>query len=309
MPWIAWAVVRTFGLDGVHPLTGAMAFTPYVAATAPLPLIAALALRSPIVSAVALGAALLLGAAILPRALEGPQPAAAAGGRTLVVMSSNMLVGSADAAAIVRLARSHRVDVLSLQELTPEAVKRLDGAGIHGLLPGRVLDPRAGASGSGLMARRALRQIGGDDSAHHAQPEAALALGGGGQLRVKVVHPIPPLSGASASTWRRELRGLPGPATGGVGGVARLLVGDFNATLDHGEFRRLLARGFHDAADVTGDGLRSTWPVGSARPPITIDHVLVPATVRVRRLSVHEIPGSDHRAVIAELVLPARGAT
>jgi len=27
----------------------------------------------------------------------------------------------------------------------------------------------AGASGSGLMARRALRQIGGDDSAHHAQ--------------------------------------------------------------------------------------------------------------------------------------------
>ena len=55
MPWIAWAVVRTFGLDGVHPLTGAMAFTPFVAATAPLPLIAALALRSPIVSAVALG--------------------------------------------------------------------------------------------------------------------------------------------------------------------------------------------------------------------------------------------------------------
>ena len=305
-PWIAWAVVRTLGLDAGHPLVGAMTVTPYVVASAPLPILAALALRTWIVGAMALVSALLLAASVLPRALDGPQLAQGAQGRALVVMSSNMQIGDADADAIARLVREHRVDVLSLQELTPEAVARLDAAGIRRLLPARVLQARAIASGSGLMARRGLRRIGGDDPARHAQPEAAFALARGGALRIKVVHPVPPISGPGTAAWRRELRGLPGPSTGRV---PRLLVGDFNATLDHRELRRLLKRGFYDAADATGDGLSTTWPVGGSLPMITIDHVLVPRAVRVRRVRVYEVPGSDHRAIIAELVLTPAGAT
>ena len=289
-PWIAWAVVRTLGLDIDHPLVGAMAFTPYVAASAPLPILAALALA----------------ASVLPRAIDGPQLAEGPQGRALVVMSSNMHIGDADADAIARLVRAHRVDVLSLQELTPEAVARLDGAGIDRMLPARVLAARAGPSGSGLMARRGLARIGGDDPARHAQPEAAFALAGGGALRIKAVHPVPPISGPGTAAWRRELRGLPGPS---AGRVPRLLVGDFNATLDHREIRRLLTRGFYDAADATGDGLSATWPVGRSLPMITIDHVLVPRAVRVRRVRVYDVPGSDHRAIIAELVMAPAGAT
>jgi endonuclease/exonuclease/phosphatase (EEP) superfamily protein YafD len=43
-------------------------------------------------------------------------------------------------------------------------------------------------------------------------------------------------------------------------------------------------------------------------PPITIDHVLVPDAIRVRRITASAVAGSDHRALIAELVLPATSA-
>jgi endonuclease/exonuclease/phosphatase family metal-dependent hydrolase len=44
--------------------------------------------------------------------------------------------------------------------------------------------------------------------------------------------------------------------------------------------------------------------VGALPSLITIDHVLIGGGVLVRRLSVHKVARSDHRAVVAELVLP-----
>ena len=63
--------------------------------------------------------------------------------------------------------------------------------------------------------------------------------------------------------WRGQLRDLPGPADGGV---PHLLIGDFNATLDNRALRDMLARGYVDAADATGTGLRPTFPVGAPDP-------------------------------------------
>jgi endonuclease/exonuclease/phosphatase family metal-dependent hydrolase len=113
------------------------------------------------------------------------------------------------------------------------------------------------------------------------------------------------MSSASEPAWRAALRALPRPGADGL----RILAGDFNGTLDHREMRRLLDAGYHDAADATGQGLRPTWPTrhGLPAPPLTIDHVLVDPRVRVRSVRVRDIPGSDHRAVVAELVLPRRG--
>jgi endonuclease/exonuclease/phosphatase family metal-dependent hydrolase len=98
------------------------------------------------------------------------------------------------------------------------------------------------------------------------------------------------------------LRELPSAGTGGTLGV---LLGDFNATLDHRELRRVLDRGYVDAADATGEGFRTTWPAGRRFPPeIAIDHVLADRRIAARSLSVHLVPRSDHRAVIAVLELP-----
>ena len=61
---------------------------------------------------------------------------------------------------------------------------------------------------------------------------------------------------------------------------------------------------------VALSGSPSRTPASSAGrripPAVTIDHVLADARIGVRAVSVHTIPGTDHRAVFAELVLPRR---
>ena len=67
----------------------------------------------------------------------------------------------------------------------------------------------------------------------------------------------------------------------------------------------LLDRGYKDAAAQVGAGLIPTWPANKRIPPIiTIDHVLVDHRVGVKAVSVHDVPGTDHRAVFAELTVP-----
>jgi endonuclease/exonuclease/phosphatase (EEP) superfamily protein YafD len=157
-PWTLWAVIRLFGLERGHPLTAAMAFTPFVAATAWVPIGLAILLRRRAIIIVAGLAMLILVLAVAPRALHRPEAPLVAG-RTLSVMTVNLRYGSGDAATVMALARAHRVDILSLQELTTGAVRRLDAAGAHDRFPYRVLDPHPGAQGSGLMSRYALHPL------------------------------------------------------------------------------------------------------------------------------------------------------
>ena len=90
----------------------------------------------------------------------------------------------------------------------------------------------------------------------------------------------------------------------------RLLLGDFNATLDHDRLRDLTERGYREAADVVGAGLTPTWssarvPLLPIGVPITIDHLLVDERIGVGDIGVHDLPGSDHDAVIGRLFVPA----
>jgi endonuclease/exonuclease/phosphatase (EEP) superfamily protein YafD len=114
--------------------------------------------------------------------------------------------------------------------------------------------------------------------------------------------PFPPWARRAVSRWRDELAVLPPPGDPPV-----LLAGDYNATLDHAEFRRLLRLGHADAASQAGHGLTPTWgPEPTGRPPLlAFDHVLVDPTWAVLATSAHPLLGSDHRALFAELRLPA----
>ena len=71
--------------------------------------------------------------------------------------------------------------------------------------------------------------------------------------------------------------------------------------------RALIRSGYTDAADAAGQGWAGTWGPydGDPIPPVTIDHVLVDERIRVDAASVHDQPGSDHRAVLAAITLPA----
>jgi endonuclease/exonuclease/phosphatase family metal-dependent hydrolase len=299
-----WAGARLAGADRLRPLEpGAvpvLSFTPHAAAGAWL---AAVLLRGKGPSAAAAIAAAALTAVVAPRALPRRQPAAA--GLPLRVLTANLLVGRAAEARVVSLARSTAADVLFLQELTDDAVTRLKRAGLGELLPYEMTDVEGDSPrGCGIYARYPLSEGLAVAPPSLAQPTAELGLPSGRSVHLVCVHvrpPSPAWSRHAAADWRRELSLLPPPGDSPV-----ILAGDFNATVDHAQFRRLLRRGYADAASQAGRGLMATWgPEPGGRPALlAIDHVLVDPRCAVRAASAHRLPGSDHRAVYAELRLP-----
>ncbi|HWT95665.1 MAG TPA: endonuclease/exonuclease/phosphatase family protein, partial [Solirubrobacteraceae bacterium] len=240
--------------------------------------------------------------AVLPRAVSGQPADPEMAGATLTVMSSNLYVGRGSPEAVLRLAREQDVDVLALEELTPDAIAAFDAAGAERLFPERVVEARPNGAGSAVLARRGIVERTTPDPAYAAQPSALIRLPFARAVEVTVVHPYPPITPRRAAGWKRKLRAL--PSADRPDGPLRVLAGDFNATLDHDALRDLIARGYVDAADATGKGLKPTWPVGRPRPGITIDHVLADRRIAVRDFSVHEIPRSDHRAIVAVLRVP-----
>jgi endonuclease/exonuclease/phosphatase family metal-dependent hydrolase len=136
-----------------------------------------------------------------------------------------------------------------------------------------------------------------------AQSYGTVAVPGGPPVLIESAHPRAPATLQRLDVWRADLDAQP-PAT--TDGPLRILLGDFNATLDHAAMRRVLSNGYTDAADALGKGLIATWGPydGSPIPPVTIDHVLVDQRIKVDDLAVHDQRFSDHRAIVATVTLP-----
>ena len=301
VPLAAWAILRGFGLERGFPLDALIAYTPYVAVSALLVAGVALGLRNWAAATVAALALAWLAAGIAPRAI-GSDEQARPGDLQLDVLSTNIHHGTADPAAVVGLVDRHGVDVLAIEELTPSFARELRAAGISSRLPHAVLSIHRGASGGGLYSRFPLRRRPGPPTVDFRMPRALVTLPGGRSVRFVAVHPYPP-NPHSTDSWSAGLHTLPEPEPGSPPWI---LPGDFNATLDHAELRRILDLGYRDAGDVTGQGLTPTWPeMGRTLPPITIDHILAQRGIRILSYSVDDIPGSDHRAVYARLAIPA----
>ena len=292
-----WAAARLAGADRLRfaepwavPL---LSFTPQVTAGA---WAGALLLRGagPAAAAAVAGAALT--AAVGPRAVPYRQPPVA--GPVLRVLTANLLAGRAVAEAVAELACRTCADVLFVQELTADAAAGLQRAGLGDLLPHRVTQPVPHGSEGSIYARYPL---GGRPSAAPspaARCTARLELPSGQSVELACIHaapPKPPWSPGATARWRCQLAALPAPGDGPC-----ILAGDFNATLDHAQFRRLLRSGYVDAASQAGHGLSPTWGPRPGRRPtlLAIDHVLIDRRCAVlatdrkstRLNSSHEVP-------------------
>jgi endonuclease/exonuclease/phosphatase (EEP) superfamily protein YafD len=300
-----WTAARLAGADRLRcteawavPL---LSFTPQVAAGA---WASALVLRGKGQAAASALAGIALTTAVAPRTIPSRQPPT--GGPVLRVLTANLLRGRAAAEVVTELANRKQADVLFVQELTTQASARLHRAGLSDLLPHQVTQPTPhGTPASGIYARFPLS--GGPPAAPDsaAKCTARLDLPSGQIAHLACVHvaaPRPARSSGPTATWRGQLSALPGP-----GDNPLILAGDFNATLDHAQFRRLLRRGYVDAASEAGNGLVFTWgPQPSRRPTLlAIDHVLIDRRCATLATSAHWLTGSDHRALYAEIRLPA----
>jgi endonuclease/exonuclease/phosphatase family metal-dependent hydrolase len=299
-----WAAARLAGADRLRFAEAwsvpALSFTPQVAAAA---WAGALLLRGAGPAAVTAVAGAALTGAVGLRAVPGRQPAAT--GPVLRVVTANLLVGRAEAEAVVELVGRTQADVLFVQELTEKAEARLEQAGLGELLPHGVTQPVRYRTRDSIYSRYPLLAGPPAGPASAARVCARLDLPSGQAVQLTCVHAGPPRypwAPAATARWRRELAALPGPGDGPC-----IVAGDFNATLDHAEFRGLLRRGYADAASQAGHGLSLTWGPRPGRRPalLAIDHVLVDRRCTVLTTSVHRLAGSDHRGLYAELRLPA----
>ncbi|GAB3421314.1 endonuclease/exonuclease/phosphatase family protein [Flindersiella endophytica] len=294
---VAGTAVRAFGLSG-GLLAAVVGLTPFIGLAYLLPILLGALGRSRLLAA--LGVAGLLVHLVWAAPLFVPDQAK--GDRALTVLSANLEYGGGDPATIVRLVREHDVDVVSLQELTDEAMPGIRAAGLDRLLPYRYAVPGPPTpAGSGIWSRYPLSGGVKLEPTRFHNLRATVDIG---QQRLTVVaaHPFPPVGPDGHRLWTRDFGTLQA-ALADVDGPA-IVAGDFNATPDHRPLRKLYDLGYVDAADSAGSGVVATWPAGSRIPPVlALDHVLVKGEIGVEHFERVRVPGTDHYAVLAELRL------
>ncbi len=231
----------------------------------------------------------------------GTPAAEAAGTHRLHVMTTNLRIGQASTARVVEVALAGQVDVLVLEEVTPQALSGLEAAGLGQAFRHRVGRPADGPAGTMVFTRYRVS---------HVQRLRTEFAGYGldlatpaGRVHLIAVHPRPPVGDVSG--WRMD--------HGVVRHAARatsertLVVGDLNATMDHVPMRALVGGGFEDAATQADSRWQPTWPaagvvsrLGVTVPSVVpIDHVLVSSGLRALRTDTVTVEGTDHRALLA----------
>ncbi len=289
----AWVAAALFGFES-GPMFWLLALTPWSVVLIGVALSIAVVARTP--GAVLSAFAALVGLAWVMLPLLISTPTFTGSDTVLTVVNLNMRYGHADADAVVALVRDREVDVLALEELTPDAVEALGAAGLLAVMPYALVEPREGFTGAGLYSRRPFVETQVLDGMTSVAVAATIESQGG-ELTVVAAHPMAP-GLLDHSAWSSDFDILAEFANENRGPL--LIAGDFNATLEHSGVQELERHGLVDAADQARAPFVPTFPVVGPLPPlVVIDHVMVRYTVLVAR-EVHAVtvPGTDHRALV-----------
>src|SRR4051794_8704132 len=292
------------GLDRRLPFVDSVSLRPQATAAA---LVAAAALapsRRTRPMAVVVGAVALAGvAAVAGRARRSPPGRGPAGDTVdLTLLSANVLKGQADTGELATLIERVRPDVVVLPEAGHDFRDKLmplvEAMGYRSCVSAPVGTYEVHAVT--VLVHEGLGDV-------QVRPARAMRLAHvevtGGRLGARTfygIHATAPMQRRMIPVWHKDLRVL---ARWTAAEPTPIVAGDFNATFDHSAFREAVGR-TRSAADGTGRGLVGTYPTWLPRWfGIQIDHVLVPADAITRRLDVHDLAGTDHRAVSTEVTL------
>jgi endonuclease/exonuclease/phosphatase (EEP) superfamily protein YafD len=232
------------------------------------------------------------GAAIAP--FYAKPAVAASDGRVLRATAVNVAAQNRDRAAVIRVLRAAKPDVVLVTELTPFWAAALGDLSRD--LPFQRLAPRAGAYGIGLLSRVPFIVV--EDIPAGASFMAVRFVEP--PVTVLGAHAFPPFTPHMLRLRDQEfariaafVRGQPGPL---------VLLGDLNSSSWSPAFRDLLRdAGLRDTR--LGRGLQPTWPAWLPITQIAIDHALVSPEVRVHARWVGERLGSDHLPVVLDFSL------
>ena len=286
-----------------HRVLVTVVMSPFLMPAAPLALVVSLWGRRWALAGMAGCLSAVPVATQLPRYLSAdPDPNAV----PVRMMTINMRFGNADPRHLARVADGN-ADIVTVQELTPDAVRRLAAVGMADTFPYQSLDVGERAPGVGVYSRYPIT-----DSTRIGRYGPAMV-----NIRIRVegirqdtsvasVHFAAPWPQPIAG-WRRHMATFSttlAELTAQSGASPILVGGDFNSTIDMRSFRKLLTNGYRDAAEQAGAGRTFTYPSNRRFPPIIgIDHVLTRNCTAVSMRTV-EIAGTDHRALLTTVMVP-----
>ncbi len=222
------------------------------------------------------------------------------------VMVVNAQEGRGSAEDVVAAVTGNAIDVLVVTELTGELAHDLTTAGLDRQVTARWVripgqdgvpsDPEAGMGVWTRMPAGESSEIPGTTwpAVTLSMPQQGFTVIGG-----HVATPLP----AGGARWAADLTALRSAAQPVPGPM--ILLGNLNATPWHADLRAFSRVGVRDAADVLGQAPRPTWPAWSPLPLLPLDHVMVAGGVGVESVGTVVIDGSDHRGLLASLLLPA----
>lgn len=255
---------------------------------------------------------LIMGAAALP--LRPREPVAVerrgrATGPRLTVLVANVAHTKSEPAAQAAALLAVDADLLLVVEHTAATAGALAAAGLADRYQHTCDEAAEGFFGS-LVASRHPIVSGGRTELGGRRAQVVDLDVDGVRLRVVPVHTQAPVHPHDVPVWHATIAANAAVAADAPGPV--LLAGDWNATGGHRRLRRALAdHSLVDAQVRVGRRWAPTWPVdrriaGIGIPPLLrLDRVVTSADVDVTTLERIAIPASDHRALRAELRLPA----
>ena len=218
----------------------------------------------------------------------------------IVVYTHNLLWTNQEVDVIAAAIAEAQPDVVVLQEVRRETQR--------GLLATEALAHMSYTAGEefekpleiALWSRWPIRDVTLHSVAGRPRLEA-IVQSPHGEFELHGVHLAAPVDRELSADWEAGLRDLERVDPG----APALLAGDFNATVDHAQFRSLLGRGWTDVHDEKGCGLDATWPdrPGPGFPVLRLDHVLVSPHWDVLGVEIGDASGSDHRPVVASIRL------
>ena len=237
-------------------------------------------------------------------------------------MTLNCRYGKADPQSIVDHVRRHHIDILALQEVDSSLLNRLEKAGLRATLPHLVEGAPTEVDNGGrnvLFSRTTPEDLHPAAIDLEASSVPTMRVNTeAGPVRLASVHPRSPqrgarqwglgierlarINGAEAPTGEATSEDRPGTEP-----AFTIIMGDCNANIHHPTFRSMLTAGnLRDASLSLGRGLHPTFPyqVMGLPPLIEIDHILISQGIRVGGLRAIGVPGTDHRGLVADLILP-----
>lgn len=226
------------------------------------------------------------------------------------VMTLNCRYGHANASQIIKIAKTHKIDTILLQEVSKKLVKNLEKLGIKRDFPHVRLGSANGHENGGFNAIYTrlsnVKSFGKSikiDAANVPIVTAEACDSSAENLLITFAsaHPKSPMRGCAA--WCSGIMSLAKIGENhNKSGCKKVTIigGDLNSTPDHPSFRTLLKSGFFDASMQIGKRLK-TWPTWQKWPNLALDHVLVKSSgciAKATEQSTIRVDGSDHFALI-----------